>query len=290
MSFLLRIKLKIIMKTSTLKLIALVLTLVATLSVNAQSFQGKAYFKSHVQMNVSMGNQEMSTEQQAKMKAMMQSQLDKEYILLFDQKQSNFKEQEKLGSPTSQSGGMRVMAFSGVSSELYKNTKENRFTSKRDLFGKEFLVKDKLEKPEWELSKETKQIGQYTCHKATSTRTVPGRRMIDGNGNEKVGEPREVTTTAWYTPEIPVSNGPDMYWGLPGLIMEIKDGNMVLICTKIVINSDKKESIVEPSKGKVVTEAKYDEMMEAKMQEMQKMYQGGKQKGGAHSMSITIDG
>ncbi len=276
------------MKKLTLQLIAVLV--IGSLSVSAQSFQGKAYFKSHVKMNMAMDNKEMSAEQQAKIKAMMQSQMDKEYILLFDQKQSNFKEQEKLGSPASQSGGMRVMAFSGVASELYKNTKESRFTSKRDLFGKEFLVKDKLEKTEWKLTKETKQIGQYTCHKATSTRTVPGRRMIDGNGNEKVGEPREVITTAWYTPEIPVSNGPDMYWGLPGLIMEIKDGNMVLICTKIVLNSDKKETIEEPVKGKVVTEEKYEEMMEAKMQEMQKMYQGGKQKGGAHSMSITIDG
>lgn len=277
------------MKKITFKLIAL-LIVAGAISVNAQSFQGKAYFKSHVQMNISMDNQEMSTEQQAKMKAMMQSQMDKEYILLFDQKQSNFKEQEKLGSPTSQSGGMRVMAFSGVASELYKNTIENRFTSKRDLFGKEFLVKDNLEKTDWVLTKETKKIGQYTCHKATSTRTVPGRRMIDGSGNEKVGEPREVITIAWYTPEVPVSNGPDMYWGLPGLIMEVKDGNMVLICTKLILNTDKKEIIEEPAKGKVVTEAEYDEMMEAKMQEMQKMYQGGKQKGGAHSMSITIDG
>lgn len=278
------------MKTLSIKLTALLFVLAGSLSVSAQSFQGKAYFKSHVEMEVSMDNKEISAEQQAKMKAMMQSQLNKEYILVFDKSQSFFKEQEKLGSPSSQSGGMRVMAFSGVASELYINTKEKRFTSKRDLFGKEFLVKDKLEATNWELTKETKKIGQYTCHKATSTRSVEGRRMIDGNGNETVGEPREIITTAWYTPEIPVTNGPDTYWGLPGLILEINDGNRVLICTKVVLNSDKQVAIVEPSKGKEVTEAEYDEMMEAKMQEMQKMYQGGKQKGGAHQMSITIDG
>lgn len=278
------------MKTLSIKLTALLFVLAGSLSVSAQSFQGKAYFKSHVEMEVSMDNKEISAEQQAKMKAMMQSQLNKEYILVFDKSQSFFKEQEKLGSPSSQSGGMRVMAFSGVASELYINTKEKRFTSKRDLFGKEFLVKDKLEATNWELTKETKKIGQYTCHKATSTRSVEGRRMIDGNGDETVGEPREIITTAWYTPEIPVTNGPDTYWGLPGLILEINDGNRVLICTKVVLNSDKQVAIVEPSKGKEVTEAEYDEMMEAKMQEMQKMYQGGKQKGGAHQMSITIDG
>jgi GLPGLI family protein len=31
-----------------------------------------------------------------------------------------------------------------------------------------------------------------------------------------------VVTTAWYTPQIPVSNGPRNYHGLPGLIMEVK--------------------------------------------------------------------
>ena len=278
------------MKKLTFTLIASLIVFTSTLSVNAQSFQGKAYFKSHSQMNMSMDNKQLSPEQQTKMKAMLQSQLDKEYILLFSQTQSNFKEQEKLGAPSSQSGGMRVMAFSGVASELYKNTKEKRFTSKRDMFGKEFLVKDKLEKIEWELTQETKKIGHYSCNKATSTRTAPGRRMMDGNGNETVGEPREIITTAWYTPEIPVSNGPDTYWGLPGLILEVNNGSTVLICTKVELNTDKNESIIEPAKGKVVTEAEYDEMMEAKMQEMQKMYKGGKQKGGAHSMSITIDG
>jgi GLPGLI family protein len=45
--------------------------------------------------------------------------------------------------------------------------------------------------------------------------------------------PKDVTITAWYTPEIPVNQGPEN-WGLPGLILEINDGKTVMFenCTK----------------------------------------------------------
>ncbi len=34
-------------------------------------------------------------------------------------------------------------------------------------------------------------------------------------------KPKQIEVVAWYTPQIPVSNGPGEYWGLPGLILEI---------------------------------------------------------------------
>jgi GLPGLI family protein len=37
--------------------------------------------------------------------------------------------------------------------------------------------------------------------------------------------PKDVTITAWYT-EIQVNQGPENYWGLPGLILEINDGEL----------------------------------------------------------------
>jgi GLPGLI family protein len=52
--------------------------------------------------------------------------------------------------------------------------------------------------------------------------------------------PKDVTITAWYTPEIPVNQGPENYWGLPGLILEINDGKTVILCSKIVLNPKEK--------------------------------------------------
>ena len=86
---------------------------------------------------------------------------------------------------------------------------------------------------------------------------------------EKKEKPTEKTVTAWYAPEIPVSQGPENYWGLPGLILEINDGNAVTLCTKIVLNVKEKLEIKPMSKGKTVSQKKYDEIVIEKNKELE---------------------
>ena len=263
--------------------------LCASLSI-AQDFQGKAFYQTSRDVSFSMDSSSFSPERQAAMNEMIKNQFNKEYTLVFDQQASLYKEQAKLDGP-SQGGGMVFISMSGASSELYKNTKEKRFTGKRDLFGKEFLVKDQLKEIDWKLESETKQIGQYICYKATTTRTAERMGVMGENDEElQEEEPEIITITAWYTPEIAVSAGPDRFWGLPGLIMEINEGKSKIICSKIVLNSEDVVEIKEPSKGKVVTEEEFEKLMRDKMIEMEKMNSGGKKKGDAHQMKITIDG
>ncbi len=56
----------------------------------------------------------------------------------------------------------------------------------------------------WRLEKNTKEILGYICYKATTE--FRGRKYI-----------------AWYAKNIPINNGPYIFEGLPGLIMEIED-------------------------------------------------------------------
>ena len=111
----------------------------------------------------------------------------------------------------------------------------------KDVFGKPFLVKDELEPREWELTQETKKIGNYTAYKAIYTDYREGMSM-SFNSEEGENEMETVIDTikieAWYTPEIPVSQGPTTYWGLPGLIMEVNDGSMSYVCTKVILNPE----------------------------------------------------
>ena len=86
--------------------------------------------------------------------------------------------------------------------------------------------------------------------------------------------PSEITVTAWYAPEIPVSQGPENYYGLPGLILEVNDGKTVILCSKVVLNSKEKVTIKPSTKGKVVTEKEYNKIVADKMEEMQKMNSG----------------
>jgi len=70
--------------------------------------------------------------------------------------------------------------------------------------------------------------------------------------------PKFRTITAWYTPQIPVNQGPKEYWGLPGLILEVSFDKTMLLATKIILNPKDKKPLKTPDKGKVVTQAEYD--------------------------------
>ena len=93
----------------------------------------------------------------------------------------------------------------------------------------------------------------------------------DGKSLEEVNK-ETIITTAWYTPQISVGNGPGKYQGLPGLILEINDGKKTIVCTKIILNPSKKISIQEPKKGKVVSQKKFLEIEKQKSEEMIKKF------------------
>jgi GLPGLI family protein len=86
--------------------------------------------------------------------------------------------------------------------------------------------------------------------------------------------PKEVIVTAWYTPEIPVNQGPEGYWGLPGLILEINDGKTVILCSKVVLNPKVKAEIKAPTKGKLIPQKEFDEIVIKKTEEYRSMNQG----------------
>ena len=73
---------------------------------------------------------------------------------------------------------------------------------------------------------------------------------------------------AWYSPQIPVSQGPLEYWGLPGLILEVSYDKTTMLCSKIIMNPEEKTKIKAPDKGKIVSKNEYQEIISGKMQEM----------------------
>ena len=154
-----------------------------------------------------------------------------------------------------------------------------------------YLVKDSIKPSKWVMSGETKKIGIYNAYKATITKKVEERVMSFGRPRpgEAPAEPemrtKEVVMTAWFTPEIPVSSGPSMYGGLPGLILEINDDRTTMLCTKVIINPKEKIKIKEPSKGKQVTNLEYEKIAKDKQEEMQGMYRG--RRGGGSRARIS---
>ena len=230
-----------------------------------------------------MDSTQIASDMQEKMMEMLKKQFEKTYLLTFNKEESIYKEDEALSSPQPGSSSGIMVSVSGGSDLLYKNTKQQRFTNQNEVMGKVFLIKDSLNTINWKLEKETKNIGEYTCFKATTTRTD----TMQLNGEEK--ETKEVTITAWYTPQIPVNNGPSMYHGLPGLILEANDGSEVIVCSKIVLNPDDKTTISEPSKGKEVSQKEFDIIMEKKMKEMEEQFSSSRNSDG-NTIQIRIGG
>lgn len=92
-----------------------------------------------------------------------------------------------------------------------------------DLQKREFYIPIKNQlivddaKQDWKLVNEQKTIGNLVCEKATCT--FRGRQY-----------------TAWYSKEIPVPFGPYKFYGLPGLIIEVKDELNEVFFTLLKIN------------------------------------------------------
>lgn len=286
------------MKNSLQIFASLVLVCFCTISFAQKDFQGKAYYMSKTTMDLDQwGGREMTPEQKKRIEERMKSFLEKEYILTFNKEESIYKEDEKLEAPGSggRFGGF-ASSFSG--GPKYKNVKSKELLQDQEFFGKQFLIKDELKSLEWKMGTETKQIGQYTCFKATATKTVDEfdwrsmRRRDDRDKDKKEAEkkndslkkdddpmsevevPKTIEVVAWYTPQVPINQGPDDYWGLPGLILEINADRTTILCTKIVMNPEEKEEIEKPKKGDEVTKAEYNEIITKKMQEMREMYGG----------------
>lgn len=270
--------------------LTLILSMFIT-SLFAQDFKGVATYKTDRKFNLRIDSTSMVDDEMHKqMEAQLRKQFQREYTLTFNKDESIYTEVEKLDAPAPAAAGGINIVVAGNTDVLYRNTGENRMVRETEIMGKPFLIKDAPEKREWVLTKETKSIGNYTCLKATSTEEVE-EQMFSSEVDSVMTVTKLRTTTAWYTMDIPVQHGPDDFWGLPGLILEISDGEQTILCSKIVMNPQKSDEIVAPKNGKVVTRDEFREIQDKKMKEMQEQFESsGRRNGDGHRMQIRIGG
>ena len=276
-------------------------------SISSQDFQGQAFYKTQTAMDFGSWGDRVSAEQKKAMKERMKPFLEPVYILTFDKTKSIYKQEETLDAPGGGGGRGwgRMMSSSG--GPVFKDISSKKSLESREFMGKKFLISNDQDRIKWVLEKEQKMIGNYLCFKATAqlkkpkTMTSAWRNAEkdsnqtkendakqedkDGESDKKVEKLDEVvvnaeveTITAWYTPQIPVSHGPAEYGGLPGLILELTTGSTVMLCTKVVMNPEKRIEISAPTKGESVTRNEFDNIVEVKVKEMRDMWRGGRSK------------
>ncbi len=108
---------------------------------------------------------------------------------------------------------------------VYKNHPEGEMTVTDAISGSYYIYTDELHSQNWQITDSTKTILDYTCQKAISD--FRGRRWI-----------------AWFAHDIPISDGPWKFSGLPGLIMEVFDTEKHFQFTIVAIEQVENDPIV----------------------------------------------
>jgi len=88
--------------------------------------------------------------------------------------------------------------------KIFKNHNDNELILAEKVFKDKLKYKQTLNLMNWEIEQETKEVLGYKVQKASGS--FAGREY-----------------EAWFSPELPFSDGPYKFAGLPGLILEISD-------------------------------------------------------------------
>lgn len=170
----------------------------------------------------------------------------KDNIATYQVKQTKNKDADKdIALKNQENSNIKIIKLGKGTNTLYKDLSTLKYIKEIEILGKKFLIKDSLTIFNWETSPETKTIGGFVCRKA----------MAQHKGGAII---------AWYTPSIPINDGPDKYWGLPGLIIELSDGDKSYHA--ISINKMNEVSIKKPTEGKIVTQSEYNKIKKERIE------------------------
>jgi GLPGLI family protein len=116
---------------------------------------------------------------------------------------------------------------------VYANLNTKQLISKRKVFDDIYLLKDSLRNIRWKFTDEVRDIAGYPCHRANGI-------TLDS-----------VYVVAFYTDKIPVSGGPELFGGLPGMILQLAlpHENVSWIATKIEDVALPVNSVLPPTGG-----------------------------------------
>jgi len=109
--------------------------------------------------------------------------------------------------------------------------------AEKQVFEQGFLVQAPIRKMKWKLDADVRTIAGYTCRKAVGI-------ICDS-----------VYVVAFYTEDIATTGGPEMFAGLPGMILEIAVPRLYTtwVATKVQLTTPKETDFVKPQKGKKVS-------------------------------------
>mgnify|MGYP000229920420 CR=1 FL=1 len=245
-----------------MKKLALILLFMPALAM-AQIKSGKIVFEEKVNVEMDLEGEGIPDDpEMAEMIKKLHDQASRsKKVLIFNQEETLYRDfdakADGSASWTSDDGNqeLQIMVMRPTA-QVYRNLTENKLTEQQDLWGKKFIIDEKPEKRKWKITGEQAMMAGYQCQQA-------------------VYEKDSTKILVWFTPQIPVSAGPQNYGGLPGMIlrMDVNDGELIIEAKSI---SEEAEEIEKPKGGKKVSREEFIKIRESKIKEMQEMSGGGK--------------
>ena len=197
----------------------------------------------------------------------------RQYVLQIEKDQTKFIPKQFIDQNKDMGAGNRMFLYLPMRQTVVRKRGTDNYSNYAP-FAQNYYVVESTNPIKWNIEKETKEENGYKLQKATATF---GKR----------------NWTAWFIPEIPLSEGPFKFHGLPGLIYEIGDdkGNFLYSLTSIkkLEKPYDTKNIVEShfgAKAIPVTEAKYKEIVLNDYNNPYAEYRGMKE----GSWSIGLDG
>ena len=239
-----------------MKAISIFFSLFISLMLFGQNNQGTIVYDETIKLEI-----DVPEEHREQLKGILPESRTAKKVLVFNASESLYKDQEgqddqDVVEAGSEDSGMHMkMVIERPDNQLYKNIEKEEIFEKQEFFGRDFLVTGDLGNYQWKIANEQKDHLGFTCQKATM-------------------EKEDHQVVAWFTPQIPVSNGPMNYGQLPGMILEvdINDGQTHIIASEVILEELADGTIKAPKKGKKVTQDEFAEIVEKKQKEMEEEY------------------
>jgi GLPGLI family protein len=132
---------------------------------------------------------------------------------------------------------------------VYTDFKIRKVAALKQVYEEKFLVQDSMRKMEWKIMDEIRTIAGYKCRKAVG-------RICDS-----------VYVVAFYSEDILASGGPEMFSGLPGMILEIAIPRLhsTWTATSVEVSGPKAEDLKAPEKGKKTTQHELYTVLQSSM-------------------------
>lgn len=126
---------------------------------------------------------------------------------------------------------------------VYTDLKAKSVKASKVVYEEKFLVLDTMRKLKWKITDEIRMIADYKCRKAVSI-------ICDS-----------VYVVAFYTEDILATGGPEMFSGLPGMILELAIPRLFTtwVATKVEITPPQETDFTIPEKGKKTNQAELHE-------------------------------